>query len=154
MIFGIRGIAWKGAALAAVAVLLQIVSASSGGIRPDYALMTLIVLGASLTLGELTIITVTSAFLLVSRPGGGVALLVFVALPLALFALRRVMPWQPWFSNAALAFLGAVAFLLATVPRAFLAAPGASSVVIGADLLVGLVIYVMMQERPPRRTAR
>ena len=151
MIFGMRTVFFRAAGIAAVAVLLQIVTSVSVGARPDYVLVTLVTLGAILTFGELVVLTAGSVLLLLSRPDGGIALLIFIALPLAASVARRYVPWRSWFANLLLILAAGMLFLAATAPRAYVDAPLAVAEVLIADVLVGMLVYGMMQERAIRR---
>ncbi len=108
-----------------LAVIVELQAKSEWGQAPDFILATLFVLAFALDFWELLPIIISTAWVLNWQPVIGQELIYLIFLPIAVFLLKRVLPWQPWLGVAVYALGGVVCFyLLSGLPIWRLAAPG------------------------------
>ncbi len=99
-----------GLLLVSLAIALQLFIGDIRGIWFDFALAALISLSFLLNFFEILFLVLFAAYILNWQPGMSFELLVFAALPIGSFLLRKFLPFEPWIGNMVLSFFGVAIF--------------------------------------------
>ena len=108
----------------------------AGGVRLNPALAVLIAFAFTFELFDLILIDLLAVFLINWRPGINPALIAFALIPLIVFAIRKLIPTDPWLGATIAIVCGLFAWHLVVAPSFFLASFGFFVV----DLIVGLAV--------------